>query len=223
MQQAPLTSLKDALNPAGFLVLDTWRQALIEGLGTCLLIFVVGATASGLTQSGQSVFAQTFYAGLVNFIGLSLFILAAAPVSGGHLNPTITLSTFFAGLSTLPRTVIYITAQITGAAVGSFWLRLGVGVESFFPGDVIPGCNIDTRSISVGQSFALEYMFAQALIFVAFGVGLDPRQAKVFGAALSPIFVGASLALGTFASALVKEGYTGICKSWPYDQVTSDH
>jgi hypothetical protein len=46
---------------------------------------MVGATASGLTTSGKSIFAQTFYAALVNFIGLSLFILSAAPVSGGHL------------------------------------------------------------------------------------------------------------------------------------------
>ena len=73
------------------------------------------------------------------------------------------------------------------------------------------GC--DVSNTSVGQLFALEYMFAQALIFVAFGVGLDPRQGKVFGAALSPILVGASLSLGTLASSMVKPGYTGICES----------
>lgn len=60
--------------------------------------------------------------------------------------------------------------------------------------------------------FALEYMFAQALIFVAFGVGLDPRQAKIFGAALAPFLVGLSLGLGTLASAFIKTGYTGLCK-----------
>ena len=56
-------------------------------------------------------------------------------------------------------------------------------------------------------------MFAQALIFIAFGVGLDPRQAKVFGPALAPILVGLSLGFGTLASSLVKPGYTGICES----------
>lgn len=56
----------------------------------------------------------------------------------------------------------------------------------------------------------LEYMFAQALIFTAFGVGLDPRQAKVFGPALSPVLVGLTLGLGTLASSLAKPGYTGI-------------
>lgn len=56
-------------------------------------------------------------------------------------------------------------------------------------------------------------MFAQALIFTSFGVGLDPRQAKVFGPALSPILVGMTLGLATLASSLTKPGYTGICKS----------
>ena len=77
---------------------------------------------------------------------------------------------------------------------------------------VIPGCTVDPATVSVGQMFALEYMFAQALIFVAFGVGLDPRQAKIFGAALAPFLVGLSLGLGTLASAFIKTGYTGLCE-----------
>ena len=118
-------------------------------VGTFLLIYTVGATALGLQNSGQSVYAQTLYASLVNFVGLSLFILSAAPASGGHLkycfriaviqfadvftSPTISISTFFAGLSTLSRRVLYITAHITGAVIGCFYLKVGVGAENFFP------------------------------------------------------------------------------------------
>jgi hypothetical protein len=43
------------------------------------------------------------------------------------------MSTLFAGLSTLPRTIMYVAAQITGAVVGAYWLRLGLGEESYFP------------------------------------------------------------------------------------------
>jgi hypothetical protein len=39
------------------------------------------------------------------------------------------------------------------------------------------------------RSYALETMTSFALIFIAFGVGLDPRQREVFGPALSPILV----------------------------------
>lgn len=37
------------------------------------------------------------------------------------------MATFLAGLSTFPRTVLYIGAQSVGAIVGSYFLRLGLG------------------------------------------------------------------------------------------------
>jgi len=107
-------------------------MAVIEGLGTCLLVFALGAGASGLTTLQVSPMAISLYASLLNFVGLSLFIMAAAPASGGHLNPSITMATFFAGLSTLPRSVLYIVAQTLGAIVAGYWLKLGLG-EQYFP------------------------------------------------------------------------------------------
>lgn len=213
-------------------------MAVVEGFATCLLVFASGAGASGLTSLNASPMATSLYAALLNFVSLSLFVYAAAPASGGHLNPSVTMATFFAGLSTLPRTVIYVVAQCAGAVVGAFWLRLGLG-EGFFPRvgfflfvcflvvwedcevdicpqGAIPGCTVDPAQVSPGQLFALEYLFALALIFLAFGVGLDPRQGKVFGPALSPILVGATLAFATLASSTAKPGYTGVCKSWKW-------
>jgi hypothetical protein len=107
-------------------------MAVIEGFGTCLLVFALGAGASGLTTLQVSPMAISLYASLLNFVGLSLFIMAAAPASGGHLNPSITMATFFAGLSTLPRSVLYIVAQTLGAIVAGYWLKLGLG-EEYFP------------------------------------------------------------------------------------------
>lgn len=107
-------------------------MAVIEGLGTCLLVFALGAGASGLTTLRVSPMAISLYASLMNFVGLSLFIMAAAPASGGHLNPGITMATFFAGLSTLPRSILYIVAQTLGAIVAGYWLKLGLG-EQYFP------------------------------------------------------------------------------------------
>jgi len=107
-------------------------MAVVEGIGTCLLVFTLGAGASGLTTLQVSPMAISLYAALLNFVGLSLFITAAAPASGGHLNPSITMATFFAGLSTLPRSVLYIVAQTLGAIVAGYWLKLGLG-EQYFP------------------------------------------------------------------------------------------
>lgn len=37
------------------------------------------------------------------------------------------MATFVTRLSTLPRTVIYVIAQITGATIGGYLLRAGLG------------------------------------------------------------------------------------------------
>jgi hypothetical protein len=60
-------------------------------------------------------------------------------------------------------------------------------------------------------------MFAQVILFFAFGVGLDPRQARVFGPALSPILIGFAVAFcSNWSSGVFKlldgAGYTGACK-----------
>ncbi|MCJ1475417.1 hypothetical protein MMC13_004079, partial [Lambiella insularis] len=45
--------------------------------------------------------------------------------------------------------------------------------------------------------------------FVAFGVGLDPRQALLYGPVMGPLLVGCTLGLTSFASAGLIPGYTG--------------
>lgn len=85
----------------------------------------------------------------------------------------------------------------------------------------MPGCYIDTTKVSTGSAFAIEFTTDFALIFLSFGVGLDPRQRSVFGPALGPIFVGIVLGMCTFVTGFSRIGYTGFCeflnqpgKSW---------
>ena len=47
--------------------------------------------------------------GLTASLVLPLFIFATGPVSGVHLNPTITIATFFGRLATLPRCILYLS------------------------------------------------------------------------------------------------------------------
>ena len=88
------------------------------------------------------------------------------------------------------------------------------------------GCFLNTNQISVGQAFIIEATSCFILLYVnaspgicnaadhmfcsflAFGVGLDPRQAELYGQ-LGPLLVGTTLGLVSFASAGVVAGYTG--------------
>jgi glycerol uptake facilitator-like aquaporin len=79
------------------------------------------------------------------------------------------------------------------------------GSEAFLVG----GCYINTELVPVRQALLLEFICCLILIFLAFGVGLDPRQVQVYGAALSPWLVGLALGLVSWGSAYTRKGYNG--------------
>ncbi|KAG8891929.1 hypothetical protein FRB99_003234, partial [Tulasnella sp. 403] len=46
-------------------------------------------------------------------------------------------------------------------------------------------------------------------LLISFGVGLDPRQKQLYGAALGPLLVGMTVGIITSATSALSPGYTG--------------
>jgi glycerol uptake facilitator-like aquaporin len=185
-----------------------------------LLCFITGwiaiqpkptpSTSSTTDTSSAGVFGTTAFlgplvGGITNWLFLTLFIYCFAPISGGHINPTITLATFFARLISLPRMVLYVIGQTAGAALAGLVLKDVYGSSDFAVG----GCFIETELVEVRQALVLEFMCTLSLIFIAFGVALNPRQERIYGPALAPWLVGLTLGLLTFGSSYEKPGYGG--------------
>lgn len=55
---------------------------------------------------------------LVSNVLLGCAVFITANISGGHLNPAVTLATMFTGHISIPRGVTYIFCQICGAVFG---------------------------------------------------------------------------------------------------------
>jgi len=142
---------------------------------------------------------------IVNVLVISLFIFCLAGVSGGHFNPLITLGTFFARLTTFPRMTLYVAFQTAGGALAGLLVRASYDSRDFKTG----GCFLFTELVSVRSAFTIEFVGDLTLLFLAFGVGLDPRQREIFGPALGPIFVGMSLGLVSFSTAFARPGFGG--------------
>lgn len=164
----------------------------------------IPTTAAGVFAT--TPFLGALVGGVTNTILLSLFIFTFSPVSGAHLNPNITIATFFARLTSFPRMVLYVTFQTIGAALAGLLIRAAYGTRDFIAG----GCAIDTALVPVGDAFALEFICDLALLFMSFGVGLDPRQRQVFGPALGPVLVGLVLGVLSFGTSFTRRGYNGI-------------
>ncbi|KAJ5496976.1 hypothetical protein N7463_008963 [Penicillium fimorum] len=194
---APLVPWRQMICPNQFIQLNIWKAAFTEGVAVGL------GKMAGQLDTGPVV--PSLIGGLLNALTLPLFIFAAGPVSGGHVNPTITIATFFARLSTFPRSILYVSFQLLGATVAGYLLRSSLDTRSF----IIPGCAIDTSLVSIGSAFTIEVTTDFMLIFLSFSVGLDPRQRQVFGPALGPIFVGIILGITSFGTGYSQVGFTG--------------
>jgi len=174
-----------------------------------MLTYMTSLIAIGLNPVVNELSTKTLVpsicAGITNAIFLTLFIFSCGPLSGGHVNPTITMATFFARLSTFPRTILYVVGQTLGATVGGALVRASLGTKDF----VVGGCFIDESLVSQGEAFVIEFTSCLALIFVAFGVALDPRQRATMGAVMGPILVGIDLGAMTFATGIFRPGFSG--------------
>jgi glycerol uptake facilitator-like aquaporin len=141
----------------------------------------------------------------MNTVSLSLLLFATCPITGGHINPLITISTFFSQLTTFPRTVIYVFCQTTGATISGFLMRAALNR----PNGAIPGCSIDPSAVTAGEAIVLETMTCVALIFIVYGAGLDPQRRAIYGPAMGPVLMGFALGVCTFVTGALKPGYFG--------------
>ena len=107
------------------------RRVLAEFCGTAFLVaVVVGSGIAAHRLSPNDVGLQLFENAAATAGGLVALILAFGAVSGAHFNPVVSLiDAFFGGLA--PRDVLmYISAQISGAIVGSITANLMFGLNA---------------------------------------------------------------------------------------------
>ena len=91
----------------GWTDLHLWKAAFIEFVAAASLCYLSGMI--DVTLLGFNRAQAPAYVGVSNVVLLSLFIMATAPTSGGHINPLITFSTVLTGL--------------TGFSRGKWWCR----------------------------------------------------------------------------------------------------
>jgi aquaporin Z len=123
-------------------------RALAEFLGTLILVlFGCGAAVLGGSHIGQTGIALSF--------GFAIVALAygLGPISGGHVNPAVSLGVFVAGRMSLREMLIYWVAQFLGALAGAGILALITGSTSLL------GQN------GWGPGYGGEYAIGSAAVF----------------------------------------------------------
>lgn len=128
----------------------------------------------------------------VNGLALAIMIYTAANISGGHLNPAVTISTLLCGFYPILHSILYIILQIAGSIFGSLLASGLLPGKSIGMGNGGPGCFDDTTispDITRGQLFGWEVVMTFTLISVVYACGVATPGHGSF----TPLVVGLSL------------------------------
>jgi MIP family channel proteins len=162
------------------------RALVAEFIGTFALIFVgVGAIAVNHLTGGASGLVGV---ALAHGLTIAVMVSATAAISGGHLNPAVTIGALVAGKIQLSNALGYILAQCGGAIVGAFLITLAV------PTSVLDAVGMGTPALGAGvtvsQGLVMEIVLTFFLMFVVYGTAMDARAPKVGG-----LFIGLTVTL----------------------------
>jgi MIP family channel proteins len=162
------------------------EQMIAEFIGTMLFVFIVAGAVVvfGLVVSRGNLDPTLAAVGLVPIalaqgFGLAILISNTAHISGGHLNPAVTISVWVAGKIDAVRALLYIVAQLAGAAAGagiaaviipkSIWTQTHLGATSV---NIHPFGSIN---FSPGRAVFFEAVLTFILVYTVFATAVDER------------------------------------------------
>uniref|UniRef100_A0A1I8MED3 Major intrinsic protein n=1 Tax=Musca domestica TaxID=7370 RepID=A0A1I8MED3_MUSDO len=127
-----------------------------EFFGTAMVLFTGCMGAMETKLFDNSHFQYSLNMALMVMVAVQCF----GHVSGGHINPAVTLAGWICGVVKFHMILAYFLGQFLGSVVGFGLLKVIVSTEDGFC-MTLPGNNIST-----GQAFAIELVITSILIAV---------------------------------------------------------
>lgn len=159
---------------------ENLRNAVAEFIGTFGLIFVGSGAIiiSKIPDSGLGLGSIALAHGII----LAIMVTATMRISGGLLNPALTVGMLVTGRLSAARTGQYIVAQVLGAIAAGYMLKLCSPASLYAAAQ--GGSLSIAGDVTAWQAFGLEAVATFFLMFAVFGTAVDPRAPKVGGFAI---------------------------------------
>ena len=154
-----------------------FRRSLAEFLGTFALVFIgAGSVASKyFPEATYGIFGVAVAHGLV----LAVMVTAFMGISGGHLNPAVTLALVAARRTNLRTAAVYIVAQLVGAVVAALLIKAVYPIGVVRP--ISLGTPVVANTIQFHQAIIIEAVMAFFLVSAVFGTCINPAAPKLGG------------------------------------------
>jgi MIP family channel proteins len=167
-------------------------KLLAEFIGTFSFVFI-GAGAAAVVGDGvglPGIAAIAFAHGLT----IMVFAFAYGSISGGHMNPAVTVGVLTAGAMSVGEAVGYIISQLMGGIAGAFVLSAVLGGAETGLGTPALANNLalgaTTLTITPVAGFMIEAVLAFFLVTVVLSTAVAGRAGN-----LAPLAIGMTLTL----------------------------
>ena len=160
-----------------------------EAIGTFALTFIGAGAILTTTWTG----GEPGLVGIALAHGLVLAVVVSATmnISGGHINPAVTIVMLVTRRIGFASAIGYIIAQCAGATVAGFLLSyifqgIASAGGSMTGAEAIAACSLgtpafDTEVISATGALVVEVILTFLLVFAIFGTAVDPRAPRIGG------------------------------------------
>jgi aquaporin Z len=167
-------------------------KLLAEFIGTFAFVFI-GAGAAAVVGVGAGLNGITAVA-FAHGLAIMAFAFAYGSVSGGHMNPAVTVGVLAAGAMRVGEAIGYIVSQLIGGVAGALLLRTvlggaatGLGMPALAHNLVVGATSL---TITPEAGFVIEAVLAFILVTVVLSTAVAGRAGS-----LAPLAIGMTLTL----------------------------
>jgi aquaporin TIP len=154
------------------------RRLTAEALGTFGLVFVGAAVVvvnGGFPNSGIGLLGIALAHALV----LSVMVTSTMTISGGHLNPAVTIGLLVGRRIDPASAAAYILAQLAAACVAALLVKLLL--PHLAVRNAMAGVPVIASSVSLGQAIGIELVLTFFLVSAVYGTAVSPDAPRVAG------------------------------------------
>jgi aquaporin TIP len=154
------------------------RRLTAEALGTFGLVFVGAAVVvvnGGFPNSGIGLIGIAFAHATV----LSIMITSTMTISGGHLNPAVTIGLLLGRRIDPLSAAGYIAVQLAAACLAALLVKLLLPAPAVR--NAMLGVPVIASSVSLGQAIGIELVLTFFLMSAVFGTAVSPDAPRVAG------------------------------------------
>lgn len=185
MAKIALGTSTEALQP------DCIKALVVEFICTFLFVFAgVGSAMATDKMSGNEV-VGLFFVAIAHTLVVAVMISAGFKISGGHLNPAVTLGLCVGGHITVVRSILYWIDQCLASVAACALLK-------YLTGGLITPVHTLAAGMDSLQGVIMEIVLTFSLLFTVYATLVDPKKGFLHGIGplVTAFVVGANIMAG---------------------------